>query len=69
MSARAVEAVDAGRVGDEDRIGTADEKAAFDNADNPPNTLLKPRRVSDRTKAAVKNAIAAVGGEGLARRR
>jgi len=63
MRARAIEAVDAGCVGDKDQAGPADEKAAFDYTDDTPYALLQPRRLSDRTKAAVENAVAAVGDE------
>src|SRR5260370_31611631 len=60
MGARAVEAVDAGGVGDKDRIGAADEKAALDHPHDAPHALLPARRVRDKTEAAVKNSIAAV---------
>src|SRR5690349_8728020 len=63
MSARAVESADAGCIGDEDRIGAADEEAAFNNANDAPDALLKARRVSNKTEGAVENAIAAVRGE------
>ena len=69
MGARAVEAVDTGRVRDEHRIGAADEKTAFDHPDDAPDARLQPRRIGDRTEAAVENAIAAVGDERLACRR
>src|SRR6185312_6092083 len=68
MGARAVEALDAGRVGDEDRIGAADEKAALDDANDAPDALFQPRRIGDRSEAAIDNAIAAIRDEGLARR-
>ena len=69
MDARALETVDAGCIGDEDRIGAADEKAAFDHPDDPADALLKPRWIGDGAKVAIKNAVAAVGDERLARRR
>src|SRR6185437_13375704 len=69
MGARAVEAVDAGRVGDEDRIGSADEEAALDDADDAPDAILQSRRIGDRAEAAVEDPVAAVGRERLARRR
>ena len=66
---RAVEAMDAGGIGDEDRIGAADEQAALDDADDAADALLQPRRIGDVAEAAVEHAIAAVGDEGLARLR
>ena len=42
---------------------------AFDHAHDPPDARLQPRRIGDRTEAAVEDAVAAVGGEGLACRR
>ena len=47
MGARAVEAVDAARVGDEDRIRAADEEAAFHHPDDAADALLQPRRIGD----------------------
>jgi hypothetical protein len=69
VGACAVEAVDAIRVGNEDRIGAADEKAAFDHPDDAPDALLQSRRIGDRTEAAVENAVAAIRDERLACRR
>ena len=64
MGARAVEAMDALAVGDEHRIGAADEKAALDHADDAADAILEPRRVGDRAgEAAVEDAVAAVGDE------
>ena len=68
MGMRAVEAMDAAGIGDEDRIGPADEEAAFDHPDDAPDALLQPRRIGDRAEAAIEDAVAAVGDEGLARR-
>ena len=67
MGARAVEAMDAGCIGDEDRIGAADEQAAFDHPDDAPDALLQPRRIGDGAEIAVENAVAAVGDKRLAR--
>ncbi len=69
MGARAIEAMDAGRVGHENRIGPTDEEAAFDHPDDAPDALLQPRRIGDGAEAAIENSVAAVGDEGLARRR
>jgi len=69
MGARAVEAMHAGGISDEDQIGAADEKAAFDHPDDALNALLQARRISDGTETAVENAVAAVGNEGIACRR
>ena len=49
--------------------GPADEQAALDHPDDAADALLQPRRVGDRAEAAVEDAVAAVGDEGLARRR
>ena len=65
----AVEAMDAGRVGHEDRIGAADEQPAFHHADDAPDAFLQSRRIGDAAEIAVENAVAAVGDEGRARRR
>jgi hypothetical protein len=43
MGACAIEAVDAGRIGDEDRVGAADEKPAFHHAYNAPDALIQSR--------------------------
>jgi hypothetical protein len=67
MGARAVEAVDAGRIGHEDRIGAADEKPAFHHTDDSPDALVQSRRFSDAAEIAIKDAVAAVGHKGLAR--
>ena len=67
MGARAVEAVDAVRVGDKDRIGAADEQAAFHHTDDVPDALLQPRRIGDAAEIAIENAVAAVGDKGLRR--
>ena len=70
MGARAVEAMDALPVGDEHRIGAADEKAALDHPDDAADAVLEPRRVGDGAgEAAIENAVAAVGDEQVARRR
>ena len=69
MGARTVEAVHASCVGNEDRIGAADEKSACDHPDNALDALLEPRRIGDRTETAVENAVAAVGDEGITRGR
>src|SRR5208337_411658 len=69
MGARAVEAVDACSAAGENRIGAADKKTAFDDPDDVPDALLQPRRIGDRTEAAVKNAVAAISDERFARRR
>src|SRR5262245_20160157 len=69
MGTRAVEAVHAGSVGDEDRIGAADEKSAFDRPDNASDALLELRRIGDRTETTVENAVTAIGDEGLIRAR
>ena len=68
MGARAVEAVDAGCIGHENRIGAADEKSAFHDADDAPDALLQPRRIVDAAKIAIENAVAVVGNKGMARR-
>src|SRR5262249_2197714 len=69
VRAGAVETMDTGRIGDEDRIGPADEQAALDHPDDASNALLEPRRIGDGAEAAVENSVAAIGDEGLARRR
>src|SRR5215471_17127035 len=60
-------AVNTGRVGNEHHIGAANEKPAFDDSHHSLNPLLQLSWISDRTKAAVENAVTAVGAEGLAR--
>src|SRR5258708_2863005 len=67
--ARAVKAVDAGRICDEDWAGAADEQATLNDPDDAPDALLQPRRIDDRTEAAMDNVVAAVGDERDARRR
>ena len=47
MGARAVEANDALRAGDEYRIGAADEQAALDHADDAADAVLEPSRVGN----------------------
>jgi hypothetical protein len=69
MGARAFEAMHAGGISDEDQIGTADEKAAFDHLDDALNALLEARRISYGTETAVEHAVAAVSNEGIASRR
>src|SRR5438093_4840071 len=64
MTPRAVEPMHAGCIGDEDRIGPADEEPAFDHSDNAPDALLQPRWIGNGTEAAVENAISTVGDEG-----
>ena len=68
MSARAVEAMDAGGVGHKDRIGAADKKTAFHHADDPPDAFVQSRRIGDAAEIAIKNAVAAVGNKGRAQR-
>ena len=65
MGARAVQPVDAGRVGDKDRIGAADEQAAFHHTDDVPDALLQPRRIGDAAEIAIDDAVAAVGDKRL----
>jgi len=69
MGPCAVEAVDAGPIGHENRIGAADEKSAFHHAYNAPDALLQPRRIVDATKIAIKDKVAVVGDKRIARRR
>ncbi len=69
MDARALEAMDAIAIGDENRFRAADEKTAFDHADDKSDACLEPRQIVDGSEAAIENAIAAVGDEGLARGR
>ena len=64
MGACAIKAVDSGRVGDEDRVGAADEKPAFHHADDAPDALVQSRRFSDAAEIAIKDAVAAVGENG-----
>jgi hypothetical protein len=66
MGACTVKAMDTGRVGDEDRIGAADEEAALYHANDAPDAFFQSRRISDPAEVAIENAIAAVGNEGLA---
>src|ERR1700733_13029026 len=68
MAAGAVEATHAGGVGDENRIGPAHEKPAFDDPDDALDPVLQARRIVDAAKIAIENAVAAVGDEGRARR-
>ena len=67
MGAGAIEAVDAGRIGDKDRIGAADEKPAFHHADDAPDALVQSRWIGDAPEVAVENAVAAVGDKRCAR--
>ena len=56
-------------VGDEYPIGPPDEEATFDHPDDTPDALFQPCRIDNRTEPAIKNAVAAVGDKGFARRR
>ena len=69
MGARAVEAMNAGGVGDEHRIGAADEQPALDDADDTPDALVQLRRIGNAPEVAIENVIAVVGNERLACRR
>ena len=69
MRAGAVEAVDASCVGNKDRIGAANEQAAFYHPDDVPNALLQSGRVADVIEVAIENAVTAVGDKGLVCRR
>ena len=68
MGARAVEAVDAVRIGHKNRIGATDKKSAFHHADDSSDALVQSCRIGDAAEIAIKNAIAAVGHKGLDRR-
>src|SRR5262249_57435535 len=68
MGTRAVEAMHAGKIGDKDWIGAADEKSAFNHPDETLDALFQARRIGDWTETAVENAVAAIGGEGVTRR-
>jgi hypothetical protein len=69
VRAGAVETVDAGCVGNKNRISAANEQAAFDHPDDVPNALLQSGRIADLIEVAIENAVATVGDEGLACRR
>src|SRR6516164_8459231 len=69
VRAGAVEAVDASCVSNKDRVSAANEQAAFDHPDDVPNAFLQSGRVADAIEVTIENAVAAVGDEGLVRRR
>src|ERR1700722_12032393 len=64
MGACTIEAVDAGRIGNKDRVGAADEKPAFHHADDSADALIQSRRIGDAAEVAVENAVAAVSDKG-----
>jgi hypothetical protein len=55
--------MNAGCVGDEDRMGDLDEEATFHNAHHAPDTILQPSGIGDATEPTVEDSIAAVGYE------
>src|SRR6516162_11649524 len=61
MRASAVEAMHAGPIGHEDRIGPADEEPAFHHTDNSPDAFVQSRGFGDAAEIAIKNAVTAVG--------
>jgi hypothetical protein len=61
--------MDTSCVGDKDRIGAANEQAAFDYPDDMPNALLQSSRIADPIEVAIENAVATVGDKGLVCRR
>jgi len=56
------------RLRNKDDICATDEKSTFHDSNHSPDPLFEPRWISDRTEAAVENAVSAVSDEGLARR-
>src|SRR5580698_1422427 len=65
-SGRAGQATDPGGVGDKYLIGSIDEEATFDHADDASDALFQSCRFDDRPEAAVENTVAAVGDKGFA---
>jgi hypothetical protein len=56
------------RLRNKDDICATDEKSTFHDSNHSPDPLFEPRWISDRTEAAVENAVSAVSDEGLTRR-
>src|SRR5215469_11841476 len=53
MRTRAVQAMDAGSIGNKDRPGPANEQSALDHPDQPSDPLFQAGRIGDRAEIAV----------------